>query len=80
MNVSLAPRSFIIPISSFLTEIPIAIVLLIKNNADYIVANLLDRIGNDRHFAMIIDKNNILKKCNTKQEIANEISNLIFRN
>lgn len=52
--------------------------LLIKNNADYIVANLLDRIGNGKHFAMILDKNQILKKCNTKQEIANEITNLIF--
>lgn len=52
--------------------------LLVKNSANYIVANLLDRIGNGKHFAMIIDKNQILKKCDTKQEIAEEISNLIF--
>lgn len=53
--------------------------LLIKNNADYIVANLLDRIGNGKHFAMILDKDKVVKRCETKNEIANEISNLIFK-
>ena len=53
--------------------------LLKKNNADYIVANLLDRIGNGKHFAMIINKEGILTKCNTKPEIADVISNLIFK-
>ena len=53
--------------------------LLKKNNADYIVANLLDRIGNGKHFAMIINKNGVLTKCNAKPEIANVISNLIFK-
>ena len=52
--------------------------LLVKNNADYIVANLLNKIGNGKHFAMIIDKNGIKKKCETKQEIANVITELIF--
>lgn len=53
--------------------------LLKKNNADYIVANLLDRIGGGKHFAMIINKDGIVTKCNTKPEIANIISNLIFK-
>lgn len=52
--------------------------LLKKNKADYIVANLLDRIGNGKHFAMIINKDGILTRCNTKAEIANTISKLIF--
>ena len=53
--------------------------LLIKNNADYIVANLLNRIGNGRHFAMVINKDGILTKCDTKPKIADVISNLIFK-
>lgn len=52
--------------------------LLKKNNADYVIANLLDRIGNGKHFAMVINKDGILTKCNTKNEIANTISNLLF--
>jgi len=52
--------------------------LLVKNNADYIVANLLNQIGNGKHFAMIIDKDGIKQKCDTKAEIADIISNLIF--
>lgn len=52
--------------------------LLIKNNADYIVANLLNRIGNGKHFAMVIDKDGIKQKCETKKEIAEVISKLIF--
>ena len=47
--------------------------LLHKNNADYIVANLLDRIGGGKHFAMIINKDGVLHRCNTKPEIANVI-------
>ena len=53
--------------------------LLEKNNADYIVANLLNKIGNGKHFAMVINKDGILTKCNTKPEIADVISNLIFK-
>ncbi len=52
--------------------------LLVKSNADYIVANLLNKIGGGKHFAMIIDKDGILQKCNTKQEIAIVINKLIF--
>lgn len=54
--------------------------LLIKNDANFIVANLLNRIGNGKHFAMIIDKDKVVKRCETKQEIANAITNLIFNN
>ena len=53
--------------------------LLKKNDANYIVANLLDRIGNGKHFAMIINKDGILTKCHTKQEIAENIAFLIFK-
>lgn len=53
--------------------------LLKKNNADYIIANLLDKIGGGKHFAMVINKDGILTKCNTKHEIADAISNLIFK-
>ncbi len=52
--------------------------LLIKNDANFIVANLLNRIGNGKHFAMIIDKEKVVTKCETKQEIADVISELIF--
>ena len=52
--------------------------LLHKNNADYIVANLLDRIGGGKHFAMIINKDGVVHRCNTKPEIANVISHLVF--
>lgn len=52
--------------------------LLKKNNADYIIANLLDRIGNGKHFAMVLNKDGILTKCDTKAEIADIIAKLIF--
>lgn len=52
--------------------------LLVKNNADYIVANDLSKIGNGKHWAMIINKNGILCECETKNEIAKEISKIIF--
>lgn len=52
--------------------------LLKKNNADYIIANLLDRIGSGKHFAMVIDKDGIVTKCETKSEIATTIAQLIF--
>ena len=57
----------------------VAAKLLKKNDADYIIANLLDRIGNGKHFAMVLDKDGILTKCDTKAEIANTIANLIFK-
>ena len=56
----------------------IATKLLNKNKADYIVANLLDRIGGGKHFGMIINKHGIVTKCETKPEIAQTIAKLIF--
>ncbi len=53
--------------------------LLIKNDANYIVANLLNRIGNGKHFAIIIDKDKVVKRCETKQDIADAITQLIFK-
>ena len=53
--------------------------LLIKNDADYIIANLLNRIGNGKHFAMILNKDGILTRCETKKEIADNVSSIIFK-
>lgn len=53
--------------------------LLKKNNADYIIANLLDRIGGGKHFGMVINRDGIVTKCETKPEIAQTIANLIFK-
>lgn len=52
--------------------------LLKENHADYIVANLLNRIGKGKHFAMVLDQEKIIKRCETKQEIANTITDLVF--
>lgn len=52
--------------------------LLIKNKADYIVANDLSKIGNGKHWGMIIDQDGIVCECNTKKEIAKKITELIF--
>lgn len=51
--------------------------LLVKNQADFVVANDLSEIGHGRHRAMIIDKNGIVGECETKEEIAEKISVLI---
>lgn len=52
--------------------------LLKKNNADYIVANDLARIGNGRHWGMVINESGIVTECENKDEIAKTIVNLIF--
>ena len=49
-----------------------------KNNADYIVANDLSKIGNGKHWAMIINNEGIITECNTKQEIAKALENILF--
>lgn len=49
-----------------------------KNDADYIVANDLSKIGNGKHWAMILDKNGIVTECETKKEIARSLVKLIF--
>lgn len=52
--------------------------LRIKNRADYIVANDLAKIGNGKHWAMIINENGILTECNTKKEIAKTLEEILF--
>ena len=49
-----------------------------KNNADYIVANDLSKIGNGKHWAMIINEDGIVSECNTKKEIAKVLEKLLF--
>lgn len=49
-----------------------------KNQADYIVANDLSKIGNGKHWAMIIDKNGIVTECETKKEIAKALEQVLF--
>ena len=49
-----------------------------KNNADYIVANDLSKIGGGKHWAMIIGENGIICECQTKKEISLAIEKLMF--
>lgn len=49
-----------------------------KNNADYVVANDLSKIGNGKHWAMIINKEGIVTECETKGEIAKKLEELLF--
>lgn len=49
-----------------------------KNNADYIVANDLSKIGNGKHWAMILNENGIITECTTKKEIAKALEKLLF--
>ncbi len=49
-----------------------------KNQADYIVANDLAKIGGGKHWAMIIGENGIVTECNTKVEIAKALETLLF--
>ena len=49
-----------------------------KNDADYIVANDLSKIGNEKHWAMIINKEGIITECETKLEIAKSLEELLF--
>lgn len=49
-----------------------------KNKADFIVANDLAKIGNGKHWAMIIGEDGIVTECNTKLEIAKSLENLLF--
>lgn len=56
----------------------VAMKLREKNQADYIVANDLSRIGKGKHWAMIVDENGIACECETKKEIALAIKKLVF--
>lgn len=49
-----------------------------KNQADYIVANDLSKIGGGKHWAMILNEEGIVKECNTKKEIAKALEELLF--
>lgn len=49
-----------------------------KNKADYIVANDLSKIGNGKHWAMILNENGIVTECTTKKEIAKSLEKLLF--
>lgn len=49
-----------------------------KNQADYIVANDLSKIGNGKHWAMILNDAGIVTECTTKKEIAKELEKLLF--
>lgn len=49
-----------------------------KNNADFIVANDLSKIGNGKHWAMILNEKGIITECNTKKEIAKALEKLLF--
>jgi len=50
-----------------------------KNNADYIVANDLSKIGNGKHWAMILNREGIITECTTKKEIAKALERLLFK-
>lgn len=56
----------------------VATKLRVKNDADYIVANDLSKIGNGKHWAMILDSNGVVVECNTKREIAESLINILF--
>ena len=49
-----------------------------KSDADYIGANDLSKIGNGKHWAMIINKEGIITECETKLEIAKSLEELLF--
>ncbi|UUV98699.1 phosphopantothenoylcysteine decarboxylase [Vagococcus luciliae] len=48
-----------------------------KNKADYIVANDLEHISTTQHQALIINQIGIKERCETKQDIANSLLNII---
>lgn len=56
----------------------VASALRVKNQADYIVANDLSKIGKGKHWAMIIGQSGIVTECETKQEIAKALEQLLF--
>lgn len=49
-----------------------------KNQADFIVANDLAKIGNGKHWAMILNEKGIITECTTKKEIADSLVELLF--
>lgn len=51
--------------------------LLIKNRCDFVVANDLTKINKDKHEAILVDKEKIVDRFNTKENIAEGIKNLV---
>lgn len=49
-----------------------------KNQADYIIANDLSKIGNGKHWAMVVGMSGVEAECQTKQEIADAIIQRVF--
>lgn len=49
-----------------------------KNQASFVVANDLAKIGNGKHWAMILNENGVIEECQTKKEIAEALENLLF--
>lgn len=49
-----------------------------KNQADYIVANDLSKIGAGKHWAMIVGENGVVCECQDKKDIAIAIEGLVF--
>lgn len=49
-----------------------------KNQADFIVANDLAKIGKGKHWAMILNEDGIVTECTTKKEIAKALEELLF--
>jgi len=52
--------------------------LLIQNDCDFVLANDLRDINGDNHKAILIDKNDILCKADTKHEIADAIYSAVL--
>lgn len=51
--------------------------LLLKNNCDYVLANDLKNITNNKHIGFLIDKNKNYKRLETKEEIAKALTFII---
>lgn len=49
-----------------------------KNQADYIVANDLSKIGGGKHWAMVVGNDGVVCECQNKKEIAVAIEELVF--
>jgi len=49
-----------------------------KNQADYIVANDLSKIGGGKHWAMVVGEDGVVCECQTKKEIAMAVEGLMF--
>jgi len=79
---TLCPKAVLVGFK-LLSDVPedelvnVATSLLIRNSCDYVLANDIQDIRDDIHKAILIDKNGILQKVNTKQEIAVLIANTV---